>query len=364
MMAQGQAVVNFAGGEPDFDTPEYIKKAAIKAIEEGFTKYTPATGFPLLKEAISRKFLRDNKLCYDPTQIVVNCGAKHSIYSIVQALCEKGDEVIIPSPYWVSYPEMVALAQAKTRFVNTDPGNNFKLEPKALKRNITAKTKLLILNSPANPTGSVYSKKELQEIIDTVLKHKLYIISDEIYEKLVYDGKKHVSCASLDKSIFARTIVVNGVSKSFAMTGWRIGYLACADKEIIKAIGNLQSHSTSNPCSISQKAALVAISSAKDALMQKMVKTFEDRRNCMMEGLDRAGLSYIKPEGAFYIFCNIKNTGLDSVSFSEKLLTKKEVAVIPGVAFGRDDYVRLSFATNAEKIVEGTKRIHKFLNTL
>ena len=358
MKEQGEAVVNFAGGEPDFDTPRYIKEAAKRAIREGFTKYTPASGWPKLKQAIAKKLESDNHLHYKPAQIVVTSGAKQALYNTFQVLCEKGEEVICPSPYWVSYPEMVKLAEAKVRFLKTSAKNNFKINKDLLKRNITKKSKVLILNSPANPTGSVYSRRELQEIIEVVLRYNLYLVSDEIYEKFIFDGNKHTSCASLNKEIHKRTIVVNGVSKTYAMTGWRIGYLACADEKITKAIVNLQSHSTSGACSISQKAAWAAIAKARKSQIRKVVNKFQRRRDCMLRGLSEiSALSFLKPEGAFYVFCNISKAGLDSVTFAQCLLKEAKVAVIAGRAFGKDDYVRLSFATSRNQIEEGTRRI-------
>ncbi len=365
MKEQGLAVVNFAAGEPDFDTPEYIKKAAIEAIKEGFTKYTPSTGFLKLKEAISEKLEKDNHLPFSPSQIIVTSGAKHALYNILQVLCERGDEVLIGSPYWVSYPEMVALAQAKARIIKTDLDNNFKLDKKSLNYNITKGTKVLILNSPGNPTGCVYSPEELSEIAEVAIRRNLYVISDEIYEKLIFDGKKHISCASLNKKIYKRTIIVNGVSKSYAMTGWRIGYLASACERIVRAIGNLQSHSTSCPCSISQRAAWCALSSVNKSQMQKMVKEFQLRRDCMLRALSEiANLSFLKPEGAFYVFCNISKLGLDSITFARRLLKEAKVAVIPGRAFGRDDYIRLSFATGLTQIQEGIRRLKDWVERI
>ena len=365
MRQEGQGVINFAAGEPDFDTPEYIKKAAISAIREGFTKYTPASGWPELKEAISRKLNKDNHLKISPSQIIVSCGAKHSLYNILQVLCEKGDEVLIVSPYWVSYPEMVKLAQAKVRIIKTSQRNNFKLDKESLKRNITRRTKILIFNSPGNPTGCLYSRDELKELAEVIVRHNLYVISDEIYEKLIFDGKKHISIASLNQRVFKRTIVVNGVSKTYEMTGWRIGYLACAQQKIIKAISNLQSHSTSNPCSISQRAAYTALKKESKSQIQKMVQEFQLRRDCMLSGLSRIDcLCCVKPEGAFYVFCNISKTGLDSLTFAQRLLKEAKVAVIPGKPFGRDDYVRLSFTTNRAQIQEGVRRIRNWVEEL
>lgn len=358
MSQQGQEVVNFAAGEPDFDTPAYIKKAAISAIKDGFTKYTPATGILELKQAVCKKLAQDNNLHYSPSDIVISCGAKHTLYNVLQVLCERGDEVIIFSPYWVSYPEMVRLAQAKVKIITTRPEAGFKPDQKSLLSKITKKTKVLILNSPANPTGSVYSRDQLLEIAEVATKHKLYVISDEIYEKLIFDHKKHISYASLNKKTYQHSIVVNGVSKTFSMTGWRIGYLACANQRLVQVIGNLQSHSTSNPCSISQRAALAALTQSKDSQLRQIVKEFQSRRDCMFNGLiEISRLEPFKPEGAFYIFCGIAKLRLDSFSFSHRLLNEAKIAVIPGCTFGRDDYVRLSFATSLQQIQKGLHRL-------
>jgi len=358
MKEQGQAVVNFAAGEPDFDTPEYIKEAAIRAIKKGWTKYTPASGLLELKKAISKKLEKDNHLRFSPTQIVVSSGAKQALYNVLQVLCEKKDQVLIVSPYWVSYPEMVNLAQARVRIIKTDARNNFKLDKRALLSNINKNTRVLILNSPGNPTGCVYSRGELEEIAEVATRRNLYVISDEIYEKLIFEGRRHISLASLNKRIYKRTIVVNGVSKSYAMTGWRIGYLACVQPQIIKAVSNLQSHSTSCPCSISQMAAREALTRTKNSQIRKMVKEFQLRRDCMLKGLGEiTKLSCLKPEGTFYIFCDISAVGLDSLTLAQRLLKETRTAVIPGVAFGRDDYIRLSFATGMEQIEEGVNRI-------
>ena len=365
MKQQGLDVVNFAAGEPDFDTPIYIKEAAIRAIKEGFTKYTPATGYQQLKEAISRKLAQDSHLHYSPSQIIVSSGAKHALYNILQVLCEKGDEIVIASPYWVSYPQMIKLAGAKVRTIKTKAENGFKLDKKSLSCNITRKTKILILNSPGNPTGCVYSHQELAQIAEVIIRHNLYVISDEIYEKLIFNQKKHISFASLNKKVFKRTIVISGVSKSYAMTGWRIGYLACAEQRIIEAISNLQSHSTSNPCSISQKAAWEALAKTKKKQLNCMVKEFQLRRDCMLRGLEKvAGFSPFKPDGAFYVFCKISKAGLDSTTFAQRLLKQAKVAVIPGKAFGRDDYIRLSFTTSREQIKKGIGRIKDWVEKL
>ena len=356
----GHDIVNFAAGEPDFDTPQEIKLAAIEAINNGFTKYTPASGMPDLKKAVSERFKNNNLLDYDPKQIIISSGAKHSLYNAIMAIADKDDEIIIPSPYWVSYPEMVRLASAKPVFLNTTAEDSFKINPEKLEKAITKRTKAVILNSPSNPTGVVYSSDELKEVSKICVKKKIYVISDEIYEKLIYDSKKHASIASFGKDIFDLTITINGVSKAFSMTGWRIGYLG-APEEIAKAINKIQSHSTSNPASISQMAALAALKMSEDEIV-KMRREFEKRRDYMTQRLDKIKkLSYIKPQGAFYIFCNISETGMKSDDFAKRLLEDKKVAVIPGRGFGRDDYVRLSFATDLDSIKKGIDRVEQWL---
>lgn len=356
LKAEGQDIINFAGGEPDFDTPQHIKAAAIEAINEGFTKYTPSAGAGFLIKAISEKFKKDNNLDYSEKQIVVSCGAKHSLFNVIQVLCDEGDEVIIPSPYWVSYPEMVNFAQGRPVVVKTEERDNFKLTKDALKKHITDKSKLLILNSPSNPTGCVYTKEELEAIAELVIKHKIYVISDEIYEKIIYDGNKHVSIASLGKDMYDLTITVNGVSKAYSMTGWRIGYLG-ASEEIAAYVKNLQSHSTSNPASISQKAAYAALTQ-EDKFILKMVSEFDKRRKRIVEGLNTIkGFSCDIPRGSFYCFCNIKDTGLTSMAMAEKLLDEVGVAVVPGVAFGDDLYIRISYACSLAQIEEGLRRL-------
>ena len=357
---KGVDVVNFAGGEPDFDTPDFIKKAAIKAIEDGFTKYTPASGMPELKEAACDKFKRDNGLSYAATQIVIGCGAKHSLYNLLQALCDEGDEVLIPSPYWLSYPEMVKLAGAKPVFLETSR-EDFLLRPKELEKRITGRTKALIINSPSNPCGAVYDRERLEEIADIAVTKGIFVISDEIYEKLIYDGLKHVSIASLNKKIYERTFVINGVSKSFAMTGWRIGFLAGAEN-VIKNVSALQSHSTSNPSSVSQAAALAALK-GDEGVVGEMKRKFEERRNVMLKGL--AGIKGVVcaiPRGAFYCFAEIGGTGMDGLTFSRRLLEEKHVAVIPGGPFGMDGFVRMSFAADVGEIEKGTARIREWLD--
>ncbi len=368
MQAEGIDIIGFGAGEPDFDTPEHIKQEAIKALSEGFTKYTPTAGIPQLKKAICDRFKKDSGLEYDPSQVIVSCGAKHSIYNIIQVLCEAGDEVLIPSPYWVSYPEMVRVAEATPVFIDTSEKDNFKITPEALLKHITKKTKLLILNSPSNPTGQVYSKVELEAIAKIVVDKGIWVISDEIYDKLVYGGIENVSIASLNPQIKAKTLVVNGVSKSYAMTGWRIGYVA-GDKEIVGAMSNLQDHSTSNPVSISQRAALAALTGPQDAVKQ-MAGEFEKRRNYMVERLNKIpGVSCLMPPGAFYAFPNVsKLYGKSfngkpikgSMGLTELLLTESKVAVLPGIPFGADGYLRLSYATSMKNITGGLDRIEEF----
>lgn len=360
MLLQGVDVIGFGSGEPDFDTPENIKKSAIDSIQKGFTKYTPASGTDELKKAVCEKFSRDNSLTYDPSQIVISCGAKHSLYNILQVVCDKGDEVLIPAPYWLSYPEMVKLSGAKPVFIETSEKDNFKISGARLSKAISKKTKVLIINSPSNPTGCVYDKKELEEIAAVVVKNNILVISDEIYEKITFDGKVHTSIASLDKAIFENTIVVNGVSKSFAMTGWRIGYLASVNKKVTEAIKNLQSHSSSNPTSISQAAALEAIKGG-DASVKKMVVEFQKRRDFIYKRANKIkGLTCKKPEGAFYAFCRIDNLGLSSMDVCARLLDEAKVAAVPGKAFGSDEHIRLSFATSMKNIEKGMDRIEEW----
>ncbi len=364
MIKEGKDVVAFGAGEPDFDTPQEIKAAAIKAIEGGFTKYTPTSGIPDLKEAISKKLKSDNGLDYEPSSIVVSCGAKHSLYNVLQVLADAGDEVLIPVPYWVSYPEMVKLAGAKPVFIRTALKDDFKIDIKSLENCLTKKTKILILNSPSNPCGVVYAKAELEKIADFCVKHNIYCISDEIYEKIIFDGLEAVSIASLSDKIKKLTITVNGFSKSYSMTGWRLGYLA-AEAEIVRAVSNLQDHSTSNPSSISQKAALAAFSLGED-YFKGIKKTFQERRDYILSRLDKMKerIGYKKPEGAFYIFCDISKLKMDSFSFAKRLLEEEHVALIPGEPFGCDDYVRISFATSMETIKKGFDRIEHWISKL
>ncbi|MCM8757505.1 MAG: pyridoxal phosphate-dependent aminotransferase [Candidatus Omnitrophica bacterium] len=372
MQQEGIDVIGFGAGEPDFDTPLNIKEKAKTAIDKGFTKYTSTSGIKELKEAICEKLKKDNFLEYSPEEVIVCCGAKHAIFNAIMVLCDKDDEVILPVPYWVSYLEMIKIAQAKPVFINTDAKTNFKITPQQLKKAITSRTKLLILNSPSNPTGTIYEKKDLEEIADILVKKDVFCLSDEIYEKLIYDGKQHLSIASLGKDIKRLTILINGVSKAYSMTGWRIGY-AAGPKEILQAMANLQDHSTSNPTSISQYASVEALrGNQKD--LEIMRKVFEERRNFMLEKINAIKLlSCIKPQGAFYCWVNVKNLFgkridgkviKDSLSLADLLLTKAKVAVVPGCVFGDDNYIRLSYATSLDNINKGLERIKDFINNL
>lgn len=361
---EGIDIIGLGSGEPDFDTPSNIKESAINAIRNGFTKYTPASGTEELKKLICGKFARDNNLKYDPSQVVVSCGAKHSLYNIIQAVCEKGDEVIIPSPYWLSYPEMARLAEARPVFIKASEKQGFKISPAKLDKAVTRKTKVLILNSPSNPTGCVYNADELRALGEMALKHNLIIISDEIYERIIFDNIKHVSIASLGDGFFKNTVVVNGVSKSFAMTGWRIGYAASSNNDLMTAIKNLQSHSTSNPCSISQAAAVEAIG-ADNRHSAEMVNEFKKRRDYIVERINAIkGLSCIKPGGTFYVFCRIENRGLNSMVLTERLLEEARVAVVPGKVFGSDRHIRISFATSMDNIRKGMDRIEEWFRSI
>lgn len=357
LKAQGIDVVNFAAGEPDFDTPEHIKTAAKKAIDEGFTKYTPTPGTPDLKKAICEKLKRDQGLDYGPQNIIVSCGAKHSLFNAILSLCDRDEEVIIPVPYWVTYPELVKLANATPVFLRTREENNFKIDPNDLKKVISRKTKVIIINSPSNPTGAAYHADELKEIAKIAFSDGVYVISDEIYEKVIYDGLKHETLASFQKD---QTLIVNGVSKSYAMTGWRIGYLA-GPAHVVNAMNRLQSHSTSNPASISQKAAVAALRGGDDCL-KPMVKAFQERRDYMVERLNSMPKVHVrKPEGAFYVFPNISRFGLGSAKMAQGLLDEAHVALVPGAPFGSDDHIRLSYATSMENIKKGLDRIEDFL---
>jgi len=360
MAREGVDVISFGAGEPDFGTPDHIKRRAVRAIEEEFTKYTPSSGTPELKEAIVAKFKSDNGLDYRASQIVVSCGAKHSLFNIFQAILNDGDEVIIPSPYWVSYPEMVKAQGGVPVFVDTPAENGFKPTARLVEEKISLRTKAFVLNSPSNPTGCVYGREELAFIASLAAKHDFYVVSDEIYEKLVYGGKRHLSIASLGREAFERTVIVNGVSKSYSMTGWRIGY-AAGPADVMGAISNLQSHATSNPTSISQAAALEALSGPQ-ACVERMRKEFEKRRDFIVRRIRSiAPLDCVTPDGAFYVFVDISRLTIASAELASRLLEEAHVAVVPGGAFGRDDYVRLSFATSLEKITCGLDRIEAWM---
>lgn len=372
MKSEGLDVIGFGVGEPDFDTPNYIKDAGIKAIEAGYTRYTPASGTIELKQAIVDKFKKDNGLSYKPSQIVVSNGAKQSLDNAFKAILNPGDEVIVGSPYWVSYPELIRLSDGIPVMVETEEKEGFKLTEAMLENVVTEKTKAIVLNSPSNPTGAIYNENELEKIAKFAQKHDIIIISDEIYEKLIYGEEKHTSIASISEDAYNRTIVINGVSKAYAMTGWRIGY-AAANEQIASLMSNVQSHTTSNPCSISQYASVEALLGDQTPVV-KMNKEFEKRRNFMVERVNTIdNLSCVKPAGAFYVMVNIsKVIGKevdgkvikDSLIFSDLLLEKEKVAVVPGVAFGTDDFIRLSYATSIENIKNGLNRIEKFVGDL
>lgn len=363
LKSEGFDIVTLAAGEPDFDTPDFVKLAAIEAINSGFTKYTPTSGIPELKKLICDKFKKDNSLEFSPNQIVVSCGAKHSLFNTFLVLVNPGDEVLIPFPYWVSYPEMVNLCQGTARFIKTSPKNSFKLNPSDLIKQINERTKILVLNSPSNPTGCVYTKDELKEIADICVKNNIFVISDEIYEKLIYDGLTHVSIASFGKEIKDLTITVNGFSKSYSMTGWRLGYLG-ANEVIAEAVSRLQDHSTSNPNSITQKAGLAALN-APEEFFSKICTQFQERRDYCISRLSKMPkISPIIPKGAFYIFCDISKTNLSSTQVANRLLEEKYLSLIPGQGFGADDYVRLSFAASNQQLEKGLDRLQDWLTKL
>lgn len=372
MKADGIDVVSFGAGEPDFDTPNNVKYAAIKAMVDGATKYTPTSGTPALKQAICEKLKKDNGLEYAPSQIIVSDGAKHSIYNAVMALCDPGDEVIIPAPYWVTYPEQVKLAEGVPVCVKTDESTGFKMTTSMLKNAVTSKTKMLILNSPGNPTGAVYNRSELEEIAKIAVENSFYVISDEIYEKMVYDGNEHVSIASFNDDIKKLTVTINGLSKSHSMTGWRIGY-AAAEQEIVSAMSRLQDHSTSNPVSFVQTGAVEALRGPQND-QAMMVREFNERRKVIVGGLNAIpGIVCPDPGGAFYVFPNVSKfygksfngkTIDGSDSFAAFLLDEARVAVVPGSGFGADQNVRLSYATSMANIKKGIERIAEAVSKL
>lgn len=372
LKAAGENVISFGVGEPDFNTPEHIVEAAKAALDKGYTKYTPSAGLPALKKAICDKFKRDNALEYEPSQIVVSNGAKHSVFNVCFALLDEGDEVIIPAPYWLTYPEAVRVCGGVPVFVHAEKQNGYKITAAQLEQAITPKTKMLIFNSPSNPTGAVYTKEEIYAIASVCEKHEIFVLADEIYEKLVYTGEKPFSIAACSEKMKDLTVTVNGVSKTYAMTGWRVGYLA-APQDIAAAIDSFQSHATSNACSISQYASIEALSSSEEEV-QTMVDVFARRRTLILGELEKLEhAAFVTPSGAFYVMLCIggvygKSLGErkidNSVEFASALLDEEKVAVVPGVSFGADDCVRLSYSLSEEEIVEGVARIGAFLKKL
>ena len=363
MKAAGQDVVGFGAGEPDFDTPQHIKDACAKALADGFTKYTPASGIPELRQAIADKFQRENGLSYQPSQIVVSCGGKHSCYNVILATCEEGDEVIIPAPYWLSYPEMVKLAGATPVILPTSDRTEFKVTPEQLAVAITPRTRLFILNSPSNPTGSLYTRAEIKALGDLCVARGVLIMSDEIYEKLVYDGAEHVSVAGFSPAHYEHTIIVHGFAKAYSMTGWRLGYLA-APPAIASAVDAIQSHSTSNPTSFAQKGAVAALNGSQ-AHLPLWLAEYAKRRSYAWERLNAIpGITCVNAKGAFYLFPNISALGLKSTDFCARLLQQELVAAVPGIAFGADDYLRISYATSMANIEKGLDRLERFAKSL
>ena len=372
MQAEGIDVVNFGAGEPDFDTPQFVKDAAVKSLQAGFTKYTPTSGTPDLKKAICQKLQRENGLEYKPSEIIVSLGAKHSIYNAVLATVNPGDEVIIPAPYWVSYPEIVGMAEGKCVFIETDESTGFTVSIEKLRAAITPKTKMLILNSPSNPTGGVYTGEQIKQIAELAVEKGFYVLSDEIYEKIIYDAREHVSIGSLGEDIKKLTITINGFSKAFSMTGWRLGY-AAADKEIVSAMEAIQSHSASNLVSFTQPAAVAALSGPAE-VVDAMVVEFDKRRKYIVDRLNSIpGVSCALPGGAFYVFPNVsklfgksfegkKITSSDE--FADFLLAEANVAVVAGSGFGADNYIRLSYATSMANIEKGLDRIAEAVKKL
>jgi aspartate aminotransferase len=362
MQREGFDVCSFSAGEPDFDTPTHIKDAAIAALQAGKTRYGPAAGEPQLREAIARKLVTDNQLPYKAENILVTNGGKHSLYNLMMTLIDPGDEVIIPAPYWVSYPEMVKLADGIPVIVETTMASGYKITPEQLKQAITDKTKLFVLNSPSNPTGMVYTPDEIRAIAQVAVDHDLLVVSDEIYEKLLYNGAEHLSIGAVSPEMFARTIVSNGFAKSYAMTGWRVGYLA-APVELIAATNRLQSHSTSNVCTFAQYGAIAALEGPQDCV-ETMRVAFEQRRSAILKMVEQIpGLSCPTPDGAFYVLVDIAASGMKSLAFCDALLEEKYVAAVPGIAFGTDDSIRLSYATDMATIEKGLARIAEFMRS-
>lgn len=363
LKAAGESVCGFGAGEPDFDTPEFIKLAAQQALKEGKTKYAPAAGVPALRSAIADKYMRDNKFdSIDPAQVIVSPGGKFSCYLAILSVVSPGDEVIIPAPYWVSYPEMVKLAGGSPKFISTEMEVGFKISPEQLKDAINSKTRLLILNSPSNPTGAIYTKEEMEAIVQVAIEHDIYIMSDEIYEYLLYDGVEHHSPASFSKEVADKTITVGGFSKTFSMTGWRLGTLV-APLEIAKAVASMQSQTSSNATTFAQFGALAAMENWDQSMkaVKEMLIHFDRRRMHLLSGLNAIpGIECNRAEGAFYLFPRIRNFGMSSMDFADRLLDEKKVAVVPGEGFGAPGYMRLSYATSDEIIEEGLKRLTEF----
>ena len=363
LRAAGEDVIGFGAGEPDFDTPQHIKDAAAQALADGFTKYTPSSGIPELRQAVADKFQKDYGVEYEPSQVIVNCGGKHSCFNVIYATCEAGDEVIIPAPYWLSYPEMAKLAGAKPVILETTDATEFKVTPEQLREAITPNTKLFILNSPSNPTGSVYTADEIKALGDVCVEKGVLIMSDDIYEKLVYDGAEFTSVTGFSEEHLAHTIIVHGLAKAYSMTGWRIGFLA-APKPIAQAINALQSHSTSNATSFAQKGAVAALTGPQTHLDEWLTE-FNKRRSYAADRLNNmAGVSCVNSRGAFYLFPNIEGTGLKSAEFCERLLEQAKVAAVHGIAFGADNNFRISYATSMENIQNGMDRLDAFCKTL
>jgi len=364
LKAAGRDILAFSAGEPDFDTPKIIKDEAIKAINEGFTKYTAVAGIPEVLEAVRIKLKKDNNLEYSKDEIIVSNGAKQSLFNIMACLIEEGDEVIIPAPYWVTYPELVKYHDGIPVSIETTEETNFKLTPEMLKKHITPKTKMLILTSPSNPTGAVYSKEELEALAEVLKETDIWVVSDEMYEKLIYEGE-FCAAASINKDMLQRTITVNGLSKSHAMTGWRFGYLATKNKELVKEMIKLQSQMTSNINSITQRAAIPALLGKADADVEMMREEFKKRRDYVYEAFNNIdGLSAAKPQGAFYIYVNHKKIMEESMTFALTLLEEQGVAVVPGIGFGSEGYFRFSFATDLDTIKKGVARIEEFVKGL
>ena len=363
LIAAGEKVCGFGAGEPDFDTPEHVKEAAAKALREGKTKYAPNDGILELRAAIADKLSIENKLSYTIDQILVSTGAKQSLFNIFMALCREGDEIIIPAPFWLSYPEMVRVAGGTPVFVHGSESHGLKVTASQVEAAITKRTKAIVLNSPSNPTGMVYTRDELRALAEVAVKYNLSIISDEIYEKIVYDGVEAVSVGSLSPEIFKRTITVNGFSKPYSMTGWRLGYFA-GPVELVKAASALQSHSTSAPNTFAQYGAVAALRGPQDCVA-KMVKAFDERRQYLFKRLsDMKGITCVKPSGAFYVFPNISAFGLSSIDFSQKILEREKMAVVPGLPFGADENIRLSYACSMANLEEGMTRLERFIGTL